>query len=1209
MKIKKIFSKLLVIAMLLSILPVNALQVAADNSADDSLVVHYDMTTDGSTLTDVSGNGHNGIFENLNQKYFMEDEGETVVNFIGGKTYVKLPYSISEQLSNSVTIHTRTKTNNDSWAQFLWFLGAGTNTSTYLFMNPRSSIDQQAIRAGIKTGSTEERLSGLPVMTPNVYHDVTVTAEGSMIKLYIDGVLSSTLTHGRSLSAILDGDGSGYAGYIAKSPYGGDPPFRGKLADFRIYNKVLSDGEVAALHVESKVLTDQEKADAVAAGLQIPNADQIRGSITLASEVKGAAITWTSPDNSANEVIDLFERPVTGAMAGKNGYSTIPAGVVTRPTDNDKMVKLRATVEYGMATSVKDFTLTVKKAAKELRDDDFTAYFLTHFIGTEKKATDEQTYFAVSQDANYWEDLHVGGTPNLISDIGTQGVRDQYIIRSPEGDKFYMIATDLSVYHSGGWSGGWSVISGGSSHIVVWESTDLVEWSQPWLLNLKSEGVGSAWAPEIVHDTNTDEYIIFWASKSLTNQYYTINYVKTRDFRTVTEDKVLMNYTNATVIDTTFVKHNGYYYRAVSDGQISISKSTNLLEPSVWTANGTSGSRVVSGDWVALGNIHGATGLTGNNVEGAELFQLNKKDWTNPNVPEFALMVDQYSSGKGYRALRTTDMDDPSAWKATTAYNSGTTLKRHGGFVNITQEEYDRLIDARDNVSATSISFDFETMALRTGKSKKANITFMPANTTNKSLTWETSDISVATVENGVVTPKSEGKATITATTNNGKSASCTVIVEENYEKLIADFNFNDSATGLKGAGAKATENGTAVYSDSFDEENGKAISISSSNWLTVTKEDGSPLLKDLEEITISYYSKSTNTSSQGWAFYAAPNTNTQIYQQEHYLGIMDRTTGVTVERYHNSGARPGSNLTGSSSANWKHVELVITEADTTLYIDGTLQDSRVSTYKLSDIVDSTGGIIQIGKGNWGSGEYFTGLIDNFKIYAQDESQAEDQRAIQEVEKKIAAIGTVTLDSKVAIKAARTAYDALKQELKHLVTNVSLLIQAEAKYEAEVKAAIQAADKAAASEVEDKINAIGTVTAGSKEAIAAAEKAYQTLSAEQKKLVTNYKVLVDAKATYESLNKLPAKGAEVKVGKYRYQVTRSATKNGTVKLIKPVRMTMKKVVIPSKVKINKYSFKVTAIAAKAFKGSKKLQSVTVGKNIRMIGKQAFRGCG
>ncbi len=109
------------------------------------------------------------------------------------------------------------------------------------------------------------------------------------------------------------------------------------------------------------------------------------------------------------------------------------------------------------------------------------------------------------------------------------------------------------------------------------------------------------------------------------------------------------------------------------------------------------------------------------------------------------------------------------------------------------------------------------------------------------------------------------------------------------------------------------------------------------------------------------------------------------------------------------------------------------------------------------------------------------------------------------MEKKIAAIGTVTLDSKVAIKAARTAYDALKQELKHLVTNVSLLIQAEAKYEAEVKAAIQAADKAAASEVEDKINAIGTVTAGSKEAIAAAEKAYQTLRRNRRSLLLTIK--------------------------------------------------------------------------------------------------------
>lgn len=48
--------------------------------------------------------------------------------------------------------------------------------------------------------------------------------------------------------------------------------------------------------------------------------------------------------------------------------------------------------------------------------------------------------------------------------------------------------------------------------------------------------------------------------------------------------------------------------------------------------------------------------------------------------------------------------------------------------------------------------------------------------------------------------------------------------------------------------------------------------------------------------------------------------------------------------------------------------------------------------------------------------------------------------------------------------------------------------------------------------------------------------------------------------------------------------------------------------IPSTVKISGKKYKVTSIAAGAFKGNKKLRSVVIGKNIRTIGKDAFRNC-
>ena len=44
------------------------------------------------------------------------------------------------------------------------------------------------------------------------------------------------------------------------------------------------------------------------------------------------------------------------------------------------------------------------------------------------------------------------------------------------------------------------------------------------------------------------------------------------------------------------------------------------------------------------------------------------------------------------------------------------------------------------------------------------------------------------------------------------------------------------------------------------------------------------------------------------------------------------------------------------------------------------------------------------------------------------------------------------------------------------------------------------------------------------------------------------------------------------------------------------------------VKVKYVTYKVTAVSDKAFKGNKKLTTVTIGSNVTKIGKEAFSGC-
>ena len=82
------------------------------------------------------------------------------------------------------------------------------------------------------------------------------------------------------------------------------------------------------------------------------------------------------------------------------------------------------------------------------------------------------------------------------------------------------------------------------------------------------------------------------------------------------------------------------------------------------------------------------------------------------------------------------------------------------------------------SVPAQSVALNKSSTSLPVGSSEALTATVSPANATGATLTWTSSNASVATVSGtGTIVAISEGTATITVRTENGKTATCTVTV------------------------------------------------------------------------------------------------------------------------------------------------------------------------------------------------------------------------------------------------------------------------------------------------------------------------------------------------------------------------------------------------------------------------------------------------
>src|SRR5699024_5573980 len=88
----------------------------------------------------------------------------------------------------------------------------------------------------------------------------------------------------------------------------------------------------------------------------------------------------------------------------------------------------------------------------------------------------ERIYSAATTENDFFTFEEVNdGRPVVDNAEDTTGHRDPYILRSHEGDRDYMIATDLCIGCGTGWD---EAQSEGSLKVNVWESTDLVTWER-----------------------------------------------------------------------------------------------------------------------------------------------------------------------------------------------------------------------------------------------------------------------------------------------------------------------------------------------------------------------------------------------------------------------------------------------------------------------------------------------------------------------------------------------------------------------------------------------------------------------------------------------------------------------------------------------------------------------------------------------------------
>ncbi|MGE5417704.1 MAG: LamG-like jellyroll fold domain-containing protein [Acidobacteriota bacterium] len=280
-------------------------------------------------------------------------------------------------------------------------------------------------------------------------------------------------------------------------------------------------------------------------------------------------------------------------------------------------------------------------------------------------------------------------------------------------------------------------------------------------------------------------------------------------------------------------------------------------------------------------------------------------------------------------------------------------------------------------VSVTGVTLNQHSLSLTAGGATGAlTATVAPVSASNQGVSWTSSNLAVASVANGIVTPIGAGNTTITVTTQDGgKNDSCTVTVAAPpYDldtKLLLHMDGNDNGTSFTDVTGKTVTRNDSTCTKTATKKFGSASGYFDGNGDYLQLANNTDFNPGTGDFTVDFW---VNLKTWPGPYdYCVPFANSGPYGNKGMYMTMGYNDQIIWNVWNGSAWVTASYSRVLSTNTWYHFALVKQGSTLKIYENGVLQGTQgFSGSNSSDYPLLIGG--------FSTCNYVNGYIDEFRI-------------------------------------------------------------------------------------------------------------------------------------------------------------------------------------------------------------------------------------